>query len=378
MHSYIRSLWVSVVCAVVVSGVPGVAVAHEANPSSGSSGTTPSLMAMIIPTSITSKVPSYGNGQPGAAPTIRAAACNSANQYAACISLAPSRGPAGAQVTVNGTGWIDHANRGLDVPINIGMAEVARAHPNADGTFRVGLTIPTSTPEGEVELDAIIGNGGSATAQYTVTGGGSPSDQQQTQPSVAFNPPEGPPGTPTTAHGHGFVPNQSVKVTQAGGPGVTGGGGTVQADQSGSIDMGFGIADKTPEGVLTVTFTQGANTATAQFRVTGSQTGQGTPGPTFVCGGEPCGRPRPSQDQLPNPPHWLTSPNAAACLISVGAIDLDASLKALAHVSGEEADLAKTKGLLDPNYWLVQVKAFGNSLTFPTCRAWIKELKAGK
>ena len=162
MRSYIRSLWVPVVCAMVLSGAPGVAVAHEANPSSGSSGTTLSLMAMSTPTSMTSKMSSYGNGQLGAAPTIRAAACNSADLYAACISLAPSRGPAGAQVTVNGTGWIDHANRGLDVPINIGMAEVARAHPNADGTFRVGLTIPTSTPEGEVELDAIIGNGGSA------------------------------------------------------------------------------------------------------------------------------------------------------------------------------------------------------------------------
>jgi hypothetical protein len=253
MHSYVGSLWVSAVCAVVLSGAPSVAVAHEVNPSSGSSGTTPSLMAMITPAAVS---------------VTRAFACNSADQYTQCISLSPSQGPAGAKVKVNGTGWHDHAIRRLDVPINIGMTKVAHAHPSADGTFSVGMTIPTSTPEGELEVDAIIGNGGSASARYTVTGGGSPSGQQQTQPSVAFNPPEGPPGTPTTAHGHGFVPNQSVKVTQAGGLGVTGGGGTVQADQSGSINMGFRIADKTPEGVITVAFAQGARIATAQFRVT--------------------------------------------------------------------------------------------------------------
>jgi hypothetical protein len=253
MRRYVRSLGVSVACAVVLSGAPGIAVAHEVNPSSGSFVTTPSLMAMITP---------------GAVSVTRAAACNSADQYAECISLTPSQGPTGAQVTVNGTGWIDHANRGLDVPINIGMAEVARAHPNADGTFRVGMTIPTTTPEGEVEIDAIIGNGGSATARYTVTGGGA--SFSQAHPSVTLSPSDGPPGTVTTADGHGFIPNQSVTVTQSGRPGVTGGGGTTRADASGSIKMPFRIADQTPSGVIRVTFTQSANNATAQFRVTSS------------------------------------------------------------------------------------------------------------
>lgn len=203
---------------------------------------------------------------------LSAAQCNSADQYTECISLNPSQGPAGAQISVNGTGWHDHAVRGLNVPINIGMTEVARAHPSANGTFNVRITIPTSAPAGQLEIDAIIGNGGSATAQYTVTGAGAPSSQQQIRPSVALSPPEGPPGTATTAHGNGFVPNQPVKVTQSGGPGVTGGGGTVQADQSGSIKMSFRIADKTPPGVITVTFTQGTNTATTQFQVTSAST----------------------------------------------------------------------------------------------------------
>jgi hypothetical protein len=197
MRSSIRSLWVPVVCAVVLSGAPGVAVAHEANPSSESSGTTPSLMAMITP---------------GAVLVTRAVACNSADQYTQCISLSPSQGQAGAQVTVNGTGWIDHANRGLDVPINIGMTEVARAHPNADGTFNVGLTIPTSTPEGESEIDAIIGNGGSASARYTITGQTSPPTTCPS-PSVYFSRTSGPIDTKVTITGNRWAPGGAVSIT---------------------------------------------------------------------------------------------------------------------------------------------------------------------
>lgn len=104
------------------------------------------------------------------------------------------------------------------------------------------------------------------------------------------------------------------------------------------------------------------------------------PPPGFVCGGEQCANPRSdnSDQGVPNPPQWLTSPNAAACLVSLGAIDLNNSLTDLQQVSGEQADLAKTNGLMDPNYWLVQVKSYGNSFTFPECREWINELKSGR
>jgi len=138
--------------------------------------------------------------------------CDAADQYTECISLSPSQGPAGAQVTVNGTGWIDHANRGLDVPINIGMAEIARAHPNADGTFRVGLTIPSSTPEGELEIDAIIGNGGSASARYTVTAQTSPSTSCPS-PRVYFSRTSGPIDTKVTISGNQWAPGGTVSIT---------------------------------------------------------------------------------------------------------------------------------------------------------------------
>lgn len=366
MRNYIRTLWVSVVCMVLLSGALGAALADEANPTSGSSATAPSLMAMITPASMTSKVSS---GDP------------------LTINISPSSGPTGTAITVRGTGWT-HQTYADGVPIeiaqNYGNGQLTllttgkSGPPNVKGDFSLRMTIPTNAKPGLLSISPVTGGPEIADALFTVTSGGTPSGQVQAHPSVTLIPSDGPPGTVTTADGHGFIPNQSVTVTQSGGPGVTGGGGTVKADQSGSIKMSFRISDQTPSGFITVTFTQAANTTTAQFHVTTSQSAQETSGPTFVCGGEPCGRPRPSQDQLPNPPQWLTSPNAAACLISVGAINLDASLRALQQVSGEQAELAKTKGLLDPNYWLVQLKAYGNSLTLPACRAWTKELKKGK
>lgn len=367
MRGYIRAFAfaLAVVSAVTLSGAAGAALADEVNPTSGSSPTTPSILA-ITPTPMTSEVPSNGP---------------------LTISVSPTSGPPGTAVTVRGTGWT-HQTYADGVPIeiaqNYGNGQLTllttgkSGPPDASGVFNLRMTIPTNAKPGLLSISPITGGPEISDALFTVTSGGASSGQVQAHPSVTLSPSNGPPGTVTTADGHGFTPNQSVKVTQSGGPGVTGGGGTVQAHQSGSIKMSFRISDQTPPGVITVTFKQSTNVVTAQFRVTASQPTQGTSGPTFVCGGEPCGRPRPSQDQLPNPPQWLTSPNAAACLISVGAIDLDASLTDLQQVSGEQADLAKTKGLLDPNYWLVQLKAFANSATFPECREWIKELKRGK
>jgi hypothetical protein len=73
-------------------------------------------------------------------------------------------------VTVIGTGWREHGTRGTDVPIWIGFANVvARGHPDANGRFSVSFTILPSTPQGDLIISAIIGNGGSADTIYTVS-----------------------------------------------------------------------------------------------------------------------------------------------------------------------------------------------------------------
>lgn len=231
-------------------------------------------------------------------------------------------------VTVRGTGWTHQVYAdGVEVEIsqNYGNGQLTRltsaksAPPDANGVFSLQMTIPTTAKPGLLSISPITGGPEIADALFTVTGGGTPSGQQQTQPTVTLTPAVGPPGTVTTADGHGFNPNQPVTLTQSGGPQITGGGGTLQADQSGSIKMSFRIADTTPPGVITVTFTQEADTATAQFRVTalpldqgnggtssgslnnsGGQGGSGQPGQGNSGGPDQGAQPQPGQPSNPN------------------------------------------------------------------------------
>jgi hypothetical protein len=86
------------------------------------------------------------------------------------IVVSPEQGPAGTPVTVMGTGWTEHASRGISVPIEIGLAnEVARGVPDATGKFSASLTIPPEAAVGELRISAIIGKGGVADAIFTVS-----------------------------------------------------------------------------------------------------------------------------------------------------------------------------------------------------------------
>jgi Peptidase family M23/CARDB len=86
------------------------------------------------------------------------------------ITINPTSGPPGTTVTVNGSGWQDHASRGWDVPVQINGVTLATAHPDANGNFSVRITIPESAaPGSRVRIDALLGNGGSASAWFDVT-----------------------------------------------------------------------------------------------------------------------------------------------------------------------------------------------------------------
>ena len=95
--------------------------------------------------------------------------------YGETLAVSPLWGPLGRTVTLIGTGWIDHARLGWDVPIWIGFAnEVARGKPDANGEFSVRVTIPLNPPpqeiiNGKLRIGAIIGNGGAADAFYTIS-----------------------------------------------------------------------------------------------------------------------------------------------------------------------------------------------------------------
>ncbi|MBV8995248.1 MAG: hypothetical protein JO287_16475, partial [Pseudonocardiales bacterium] len=164
--------------------------------------------------------------------------CVTSSAYGEGISLNPKQGPPETEVTVTGSGFRPN----YYVPIELGDSPgpVATAHANHNRVFTTHLSIPASTPAGKLRISAIIGNGGSADAEFTVTAG---SSLQQLQASVVLTPATGPPGTVTTADGSGFIPDQLVTVAQSGWRGITTGRATVRADQSGSITMKLKIAD---------------------------------------------------------------------------------------------------------------------------------------
>lgn len=88
-------------------------------------------------------------------------------------------------------------------------------------------------------------------------------------PRVGLDISSGPPGSVVTAYGDGFVPNEPVQVSQSGGPGIGGGGGTVQADRAGRFEMTFRVSDSTPPGAINIHFRQSPNVSvTETFLVT--------------------------------------------------------------------------------------------------------------
>lgn len=188
--------------------------------------------------------------------------------------LNPKYGPPETDVVITGSGFRPN----FDVPIELGESPrpFATAHTNNNRAFATHLTIPASTPAGNLRVSPIIGNGRSAHANFTVAAG---SASQQTQASVTLTPAKGPPGTVATADGSGFTPNQLVMVTQSVRWEVTGRDGTIRADQFGSIMTKLRIANDTPPGIVTVTFTQGDNITSAQFRVMLSSSGGRGPQP---------------------------------------------------------------------------------------------------
>lgn len=190
--------------------------------------------------------------------------------YGESGSQGPAQGSLASGVTIRDTGsWQNY-----DAPIELGQlpGSVVAAYVNHKGAFTTRLTSPASTPAGQIRISTIIRNSKSADAGFTIA---TLPVLQQNQVSLVLTPSEGSPGTVIAAEGSGFTPNQPVTVTQSGGMVLIGGNATIRADQSGSIAMSFRVGNQTPPGVITVSFTQGDNIATAQFKVRRSSPGIG-------------------------------------------------------------------------------------------------------
>ncbi|MGW0809817.1 cutinase family protein [Nonomuraea sp. NPDC002799] len=82
------------------------------------------------------------------------------------ISVNPASGPPGTQVTVTGEGWPGDWTVPIGTAVSPGALVTGRS--DAQGEFTVKLTIPDRAPAGPLRIWAVIGNGGSADAWFTV------------------------------------------------------------------------------------------------------------------------------------------------------------------------------------------------------------------
>jgi hypothetical protein len=102
-----------------------------------------------------------------------------ASAQAQLLTVTPNSGPAGTPVTITGTGWDPrYYSGGVQVSFeqNFGNGVLQRytddvtVQPDADGNISMKATVPSSANVGDViTFDALIGNGGGARANFTVT-----------------------------------------------------------------------------------------------------------------------------------------------------------------------------------------------------------------
>jgi len=113
----------------------------------------------------------------------------------ALITLDPSSGVPGEEVTVRGYNFTDDEWVDIYYYLDSDRTWVADAETDEDGYFKVTFTIPESY-KGAHEVRVYIGTGLQATEDFTV------------EPDLIVDPEEGPVGTNVTVEGHGFAKNE--------------------------------------------------------------------------------------------------------------------------------------------------------------------------
>jgi Cutinase len=97
------------------------------------------------------------------------------------LSVSPNSGPPGTIVAITGTGWDpQYYSAGVQISFeqNFGngvlqrFADDVTVQPDSAGNIHLTTSVPTSVRAGDViSFDALIGNGGGARANFTVTAG---------------------------------------------------------------------------------------------------------------------------------------------------------------------------------------------------------------
>ena len=118
----------------------------------------------------------------------------------ALLTVAPTRGPVGTLVTLQGAGFVSEGT----VTVTLGATTACSLPTLATGSFSCTFRVP-AIPYGIHSFAAADGFGDSASATFTVL------------PQLALSPMSGPVGTQVTFNGSGYPANAGVTVTWASG-----------------------------------------------------------------------------------------------------------------------------------------------------------------
>jgi len=169
------------------------------------------------------------------------------------IGVCPAQGPAGAMVTVSGTGFA--VNKSITSMLD-GMPAVSSCTSGPTGSFSCTVTIPTTVPRGIQSLVA-TDTTNTAAVPFTVT-----------VPAISLSPVDGPVGATYAVTGSGFSVSLGATISFSGSPLTpTGGldcafaGTAITTDGSGGFVCTFTVPSEIP-GAYSVVGTDTATTPT--------------------------------------------------------------------------------------------------------------------
>lgn len=170
------------------------------------------------------------------------------------ISLSPTSGPGGTQVTITGTGFVPDSSVIITFEGLLGTITTVTA--NSNGGFSTTITVPLLSLPGPHTIAA-----NSASKTFTVT--------SSTTPIIILDPTSGTAGSSVTVAGINFDPNSDVTI-KFGTDGVTTNPSPLKTTSTGTFSGIFSVPISSSVGDNTVTATQGSNLASRTFKVTAS------------------------------------------------------------------------------------------------------------
>jgi hypothetical protein len=181
-------------------------------------------------------------------------------------ALSPTSGPAGAQVTVNGTGFAANSAVAIAYDGTLQTTNPSNVTTSAAGSFSAIFSVPLPSTTGAHTVRTASGSA-NVNATFTVTA--------SAIPSITLSPTSGAIGTNVTVTGSHYPASTAVQVT-FNGTNVA----NTTSTATGSITISFKVPSSAAAGANTVTAAGGAATASATFTVTTpSQTPSITPRP---------------------------------------------------------------------------------------------------